>query len=214
MRLSTGSKTERGEHGDLGTGHDGPATAPALRLRRSLGLLVLPLSLGSPLPSRSRRTRLSFWLSVSVILCHPRAANRPPLPVPLLARSFSPYIRATVGRIWPTLPMCVFLSSFTPRDAVYFFCSLNVLPAYNFVKLVSFGPSPLRYFRHVNFLLFFPRSRAIPDAIPIISNFLTFFRSLIISFSTFCFSVFLPKLYLASLAPIFPRPTTLFPHRF
>lgn len=90
----TGS--EKREHRKLGTGHDGPATAPALRLRRSLALLLFPplsfvplahsvslpsptssvslLLSASPSPSPSRSVSLTLtapYASTSLLLHNP-----------------------------------------------------------------------------------------------------------------------------------------------
>jgi len=87
VRLSTGSEAEREKHRDLAAGHDGPATAPALKLRRSLGLLVLPLPPSPPPISLLFRPSLSGFPS----LCN--ALSPPPriaLPFPRgFSRSFS-----------------------------------------------------------------------------------------------------------------------------
>lgn len=65
-------------------GHDGPATAPTLRLRRSLGLLVLPLP-RSLVRSHSCSNPLSLASRLSVTLLHPR--REPPSPLCAVARA-------------------------------------------------------------------------------------------------------------------------------
>lgn len=65
-------------------GHDGPATAPTLRLRRSLGLLVLPLP-RSLIRSHSCSNPLSLASRLSVTLFHPR--REPPSPPCVVARA-------------------------------------------------------------------------------------------------------------------------------
>jgi len=99
---------EREKHRDLGTGHDGPATAPALKLRRSLGLLVLPLPPSSPPISLLFRPSLSDFPS----LCN--ALSPPPriaLPFPRgFSRSFSRAPargRVVLANLENPLPPCV-----------------------------------------------------------------------------------------------------------
>lgn len=71
---------------DLSAGHDGPATAPALRLRRSLGLLVLP-PLASHFPSLHLQPSHSVSFSLSF------SFSRSLLPTPTIHfSSFSPTV--------------------------------------------------------------------------------------------------------------------------
>lgn len=65
--VETGS--EKREQRKLGTGHDGPATAPALRLRRSLALLLFPPLSFVPLARSVSLPSPTF--SVSLLLSAP-----------------------------------------------------------------------------------------------------------------------------------------------
>lgn len=90
----TGS--ERREHRELGTGHDGPATAPALRLRRSLALLLLPPLATTPRVCLSSPAHLLLALSFRIPSSLPTvdAVLPPPArPSPAHAREGDPCFR-------------------------------------------------------------------------------------------------------------------------
>lgn len=139
----TGS--ERREHRELGTGHDGPATAPALRLRRSLALLLLPPLATTPRVCLSSPAHLLLALSFRIPSSLPTvdAVLPPPArPSPAHAREGDPCFRTRPSSPSLCSLSCIFSPIFSSLATASFsifhflrgftssfeFRSLNALP--------------------------------------------------------------------------------------
>ncbi|XP_031365530.1 uncharacterized protein LOC116185388 [Apis dorsata] len=133
------------EQDQLGTGHDGPATAPALRLRRSLALLLLPPL--SPLPSPFHCLSLSRSLSLASSTFFSPPLQPPSTRLPLFCCTPPPALPAT-----RSLFSALRLPSLFPIRA---FSLLLTRPSSSFLRGRSSTPPLLHLFRRFSLSLSF-----------------------------------------------------------